>query len=134
MFFEFCILVVRGAGLFLAFAVPFHIGLYRLVSDLLSEAGPGPAAAVRPVYSGRCLCAADPVAFDAALTVEAALIVSLVLLTLASLLRAAIRWQLTLTGEAGRFMTRPLRYTDGLRPEDLIHIGEFIQEWIPPKS
>ena len=26
------------------------------------------------------------------------------------------------------------RYTDGLRPEDLIRLASFLREWIPPKQ
>ena len=66
------------------------------------------------------------------MTVEAALIMSLTLLVLAGLLRNAIRWQQFLTEQAGRILAQPPRYTEGLRPEDLIHIGGFIREWIPP--
>ena len=58
---------------------------------------------------------------------------SLVLGVLFCLIRLA--WQETnlVAAEALRLLNAPGRYETGLRPVDLIHIGEFIQLWIPPK-
>ena len=59
---------------------------------------------------------------------------SLVLFTLAFVIRLALGRQAALEKEAFELLGRGPRYEEGLRPVDLIHIGEFIQEWIPPKQ
>ena len=73
-------------------------------------------------------------AYPAVLTVEAALIVSMMLLLLGTVILMAVRLHQTVRENAMELAAMPLRYSDGLRPADLIHIGEFIQEWIPPCS
>ena len=58
---------------------------------------------------------------------------SAVLLLLAFLIRLAMLRQGVVEQEALRLLRLPDRYDSGLGPVDLIRIGEFIQEWIPPK-
>ncbi|MBO4872906.1 MAG: hypothetical protein J5496_05785 [Lachnospiraceae bacterium] len=49
------------------------------------------------------------------------------------MIRLALAKQGAVEQEALRMLLRPIRYETALRPTDLIYIGEFIQEWIPPK-
>ena len=58
---------------------------------------------------------------------------SIVLFALAFVIRLAMGQQAALERAAAAFLEQGPRYEQGLRPVDLIHIGEFIQEWIPPK-
>ena len=66
-------------------------------------------------------------------TVEAALLMSMILLLFYFVIRLALSRQGLVEQEALRLLYLPDRYDSGLGPVDLIHIGEFIQEWIPPK-
>ena len=58
---------------------------------------------------------------------------SIVLIVLYVLIRQTLGLMQQVTAEAEKAASQPLRYTQGLRPEDLIHIGEFIKAWVPPK-
>lgn len=49
------------------------------------------------------------------------------------IIRLALYQNHAVTGQAAEYLSLPLRYHEGLRPVDLIHIGDFIQEWIPPR-
>ena len=65
---------------------------------------------------------------------EAALIFSLILILLAGLMLKSAQLMVKVESAAGKYAAEGVRYTEGLRPEDLIHIGSFIQEWIPRKN
>ena len=58
---------------------------------------------------------------------------SILLLVLFFLIRLAMSRQQLIEQEARALLGLPERYSTGLGPVDLIHIGEFIQLWIPPK-
>ena len=81
----------------------------------------------------RCGRFSDHGAYSGSFTVEAALILSVILGVLFFMIRLALAKQGAVEQEALRMLLRPIRYETALRPTDLIYIGEFIQEWIPPK-
>ncbi len=64
---------------------------------------------------------------------EAALIFSLILLLTAGLILKSVQLMRKVETAADIYIREGVRYTDGLRPEDLIHIGSFLREWIPGK-
>ena len=56
----------------------------------------------------------------------------LILLLLGGIMIRFLSQMQWIRGMAADYMAEPGRYIQGLRPEDLIHLGSFIQEWIPP--
>ncbi len=64
---------------------------------------------------------------------EAALIYSLILIMMAGLMLKSVELMKKVETAAETYAGEGFRYTNGLRPEDLIHIGSFIREWIPRK-
>ncbi len=57
---------------------------------------------------------------------------TMVLGVLFLLIRLALAARGKVMGEAATFAELLPRYHQGLRPVDLIHIGDFIQAWVPP--
>lgn len=59
------------------------------------------------------------------------MIFSMILMILAALILKSVELMRKVESAADIYVREGIRYTQGLRPEDLIHIGSFIQEWIP---
>ena len=68
------------------------------------------------------------------LTVEAAIVMSTVLLILAAVFTGALSSMKKVEDKAAAQEAEPLRYETGLRPTDIVRISLFIKEWIPPKG
>ena len=68
------------------------------------------------------------------LTVEAALVLSTVLLILAAVFLSAFSSMKKVESKAASQAAEPLRYESGLQPTDIVRISLFIKEWIPPKG
>ena len=65
---------------------------------------------------------------------EAALIFSLILMLAAGLVLRSVFLMKQVGAAAESLAGQEARYTKGLRPEDLIHLGSFIREWIPGRN
>ena len=61
-------------------------------------------------------------------------IFSLILIMMAGLILRSAELMQKVQAAAGTYVREGIRYTEGLRPEDLIHIGSFLQAWIPGKN
>jgi len=57
---------------------------------------------------------------------------TIVLGVLFLLIRLALAARGRIIQEAAFYGSLLPRYSQGLRPVDLIHIGDFIQAWVPP--
>ena len=68
------------------------------------------------------------------LTVEAALVMSTVLLILGTVFGSALSSMKKVQGKAAAQAAEPPRYESGLKPSDIVRISLFIKEWIPPKG
>ena len=130
---EFCFLAGKYFCLFASSAVVAFAGFFRFAADAeRGKQNPQKASA-----DAVCFCRGTGAdtgrVVRGSFTVEAALIVSLILAVIYFMIYLALREQKLVEQEALQLLLRPLRYEAGLRPEDLIYIGEFIQEWLPPR-
>ena len=64
---------------------------------------------------------------------EAALIMSTVLITLALVILSSLGMMRKVQDRAEALSGEGLRYEEGLRPSDIVRISLFIREWIPEK-
>ena len=134
MFLFFCLLVERSGIIHLAAGIPRAFGDRRCRAAFPEKKKPERQRAFSSLCVRGCADPVRPVAVRGSLTVEAALIFSLILILLAGLMLKSAQLMVKVESAAGKYAAEGVRYTEGLRPEDLIHIGSFIQEWIPRKN
>ena len=79
------------------------------------------------------LSVSDSLSFKASFSIEAAFIFSFILMILGGIMLLALERMQEVESIARSFRDALNQYDNGLRPADLIRIGAFIQEWIPPK-
>ena len=120
-------------ALFPTFFISAPAGSFRFAADAEKETEPEIQSAA-PAFRLGLRSRHDGVRlYHGSFTVEAALIVCLILGVLFFMIRLALARQGAVGQEAVGMLLRPGRYETKLRPTDLIYIGEFIQEWFPPK-
>lgn len=133
MFLFLCLLAGYRPPVYPFAFVPTFVGRNGGCSDPLPQKESQGQHAPDALSLGRRLSSADSLSFPAVFSIEAAFVFSFILMILSGIMLLALRRMQEVEEIARSLRDAPKRYTTGLRAEDLIRIGAFIREWIPPK-